>query len=225
MKSEELVIKQMPACLERDGGRLTRTGREKKQSSFWELLNPFHFGRVGRFCSLTRSLIRGEQWTNCREMSSASSFFFFGWGGSVGLFGIYLKIEQAHSGFHKGHQADGLRQRPSFQVVLKPANELSTRGPRQARLINSTETTVKLRAITAQPFAPATPTAAGITFITGPCFGSRVLSAVKYKIKIRFPHKLESIGVVLYKVPYIHIKVSVFHTYTQSIKIHCSLYK
>lgn len=43
----------------------------------------------------------------------------------VVLFVIYLKIEQAHSGFHKGDQANGLRQRSSIQVVLKPANKLS----------------------------------------------------------------------------------------------------
>lgn len=44
------------------------------------------------------------------------------------LFVIYLKIEQAHSGFHKGDQSNGFRQWPSFQAALKPVNKLNTRG-------------------------------------------------------------------------------------------------
>lgn len=47
---------------------------------------------------------------------------------SYWLFGIYLKIEQAHSGFHKGDQSNGFRQWPSFQAVLKPVNKLNTQG-------------------------------------------------------------------------------------------------
>lgn len=66
--------------------------------------------------------------------SFSFSFFFF----RGDLFVIYLKIEQAHSGFHKGDQANGFCQRPSFQVVLKPVNKLNTRGHSQARLINNT---------------------------------------------------------------------------------------
>lgn len=55
------------------------------------------------------------------------------------LFVIYLKIEQAHSGFHKGDEANGFCQCPSFQVVLKPVNKLSTQGPSHAHaLINKT---------------------------------------------------------------------------------------
>ena len=65
-------------------------------------------------------------------MSYAGSFF-----GGVGvLFLIYLKIEQAHSGFHKGDQSNGFCQWPSFQVVLKPVNKLNTQGQSYARLIN-----------------------------------------------------------------------------------------
>lgn len=53
------------------------------------------------------------------------------------LFVIYLKIEQAHSGFHKGDQSNGFCQWPSFQVALKPVNKLNTRGGKShARLIN-----------------------------------------------------------------------------------------
>lgn len=54
------------------------------------------------------------------------------------LFVIYLKIEQAHSGFHKGDQSNGFCQWPSFQVALKPVNKLNTRGGGEshARLIN-----------------------------------------------------------------------------------------
>lgn len=46
---------------------------------------------------------------------------------------IYLKIQQAHSGFHKGDQSYGFCQWPSFQAVMKPVNKLST----QVRLINN----------------------------------------------------------------------------------------
>ena len=64
-----------------------------------------------------------------------------------GLFVIYLKIEQAHSSFHKGDQADGFCQCPSFQVVLKPVNKLSTRGQSHARLINNTQGFCKWKTI------------------------------------------------------------------------------
>lgn len=64
------------------------------------------------------------------------------------LFVIYLKIEQAHSGFHKGDEANGFCQCPSFQVVLKPVNKLSTRGPFHARaLINKTHCFCEANAI------------------------------------------------------------------------------
>lgn len=60
------------------------------------------------------------------------------------LFVIYLKIEQAHSGFHKGDQSNGFCQWASFQAALKPVNKLNTQGgfrgvgvlKSHARLIN-----------------------------------------------------------------------------------------
>lgn len=66
------------------------------------------------------------------------SFFFFFGGGGVCVFIIYLKIEKAHSSFHKGDQANGLCQQPSFQVVLKPVNKLNTQRQSHAQLINKT---------------------------------------------------------------------------------------
>lgn len=70
---------------------------------------------------------------NCLTQGSLSFFLEGGW---WGVFIIYLKIEKAHSSFHKGDQSNGFCQWPSFQVMLKPVNKLNTQRQSHAQLIN-----------------------------------------------------------------------------------------
>lgn len=149
----------MSACLERDRERRTQTDTERKQKkkaqkAHFERLSeklwiPFHFGHVER--TQLADTVFNLKWTMDKQRNVLRRQFFFFRGD---LFVIYLKIEQAHSGFHKGDQANGFCQRPSFQVVLKPVNKLNTRGHSQARLINNThfffwrQRTITLRTIT-----------------------------------------------------------------------------
>lgn len=91
----------MPACLKRDGET-----REQQKGPMG-----------GAEC--------GSERLNFSMQFSFLSLFF---SSPFRLFVIYLKIEQAHSGFHKGDQSHGFRQWTSFQAALKPVNKLNTQG-------------------------------------------------------------------------------------------------
>lgn len=159
-----VLIKKCQHVWRGQSERGTRDGEVEKKSlkrlvlrgTVWKLWIPFI---LDMWSSLLTDAVFNLKWTmdkqkNVLRMQFFFPFFFCVWRGEM-LFVIYLKIEQAHSGFHKGDEANGFCQCPSFQVVLKPVNKLSTRGPFHARgLINKTHCFCEANAINS--FALAT---------------------------------------------------------------------
>ena len=116
----------MSACLKRDREKRTETDTEEKKGSkgsFWETVRKLWIPFIlDTWSAQLADTVFNLKWTMDKQQNVLRRQFL------GGLFVIYLKIEQAHSGFHKGDQANGFCQWPSFQVVLKPVNKLNTRG-------------------------------------------------------------------------------------------------
>ena len=126
----------------------TNTDREEtKKGSFWgtvrKLWMPFI---LDTWRAPLTGAVFNLKWTMEEHAKHLMQAVF---GGE--LFVIYLKIEQAHSGFHKGDQANGFCQCVSFQVVLKPVNKLNTQGQSHAQLINNTHCFCEWKTINPPP--------------------------------------------------------------------------